>query len=165
MLLWRCIKKHKWDGKDPDSPNAVKEAGEDFRLRGGEPYLSFYEVADEQEGRRVAAAFKVTGHGKPDKIDFMLFARQSLSEAGIELEPRPDESLPDFLSVRHLGTRGPRHEPSDPFIKQLLRDSTKLICRMKEKEIVHVSKELIEEIPGFQNHLGEHWRSMFATDR
>ena len=160
-LLWRRIKKKScWEGKNPQSSNDVDEAAVDFRLRGNDEYLSFFEVADEDEGRRVAAAFRVIRDGRPDSIDFIIFARQSLLDAGIEVEHKPDDCLPEFLSSRHVGTRGLHHEPKREFIIQLLLDDSKIVIRLKTKEIEQLARRLLDEIPSLRDHLGEHWRAI-----
>ena len=78
-FLWRRIGKSRWEGKNPLFAGDVDAAALNFALRKGEEYLSFFEVASEDEGRRVAAAFSVIGEGRPDKIDFMLFASRITS--------------------------------------------------------------------------------------
>ena len=113
---------------------------------------------DQDEGCRVAAAYSVCCNERPQIIDFMLFPRQSLIEHGIELDHKPDEGLPEFLSSRHLGTRGPRHEPNKEFIMHLLSSDVKLIKRLSKKEIEQIARTLIDEVPSLRDHVGEKWR-------
>src|SRR5271166_3777815 len=88
--LWRRIKRSRWEGKNPESSDDVIAAAADFALRPDDYYLSFFEVADQDEGCRVAAAYRVSRNEQPDNIDFMLLPRQSLLEHGIELDHKPD---------------------------------------------------------------------------
>lgn len=141
-----------------DGPSA------DFKLRQNEEYLSFFEVADEDEGCRVGAAYRIVREERPDKIDFLLFARQLLLEAGIEVENKPDDCLPEYLSARHVGTRGPQHEPNLEFIIRLLCDESKIIKRLSPKEIEQLARSLLEESPNLRDHLGEHWRQKLSNE-
>jgi len=156
--LWRRIKRSRWEGKNPESSDDVIAAAADFALRPDDYYLSFFEVADQDEGCRVAAAYRVSRNEQPDNIDFMLLPRQSLLEHGIELDHKPDACLPEFLSSRHLGTRGPRHEPNKEFIMHLLSSDVKLIKRLSKKEIEQIARTLIDEVPSLRDHVGEKWR-------
>lgn len=94
---------------------------------------------------------------RPDKIDFILFPRRSLHKAGIDVVSKPDDSLPEFLSSRHVGTQGPRHQPDEDFFLELARDESKRIVRLTTKEIKQRARQLIEEIPALERHLGQHW--------
>ena len=142
LWLWRRIKRPRWEGKNPESSDDVNVAAGDFALRPVDDYLSFFEVADQDEGCRVAAAYRVCSNERPQNIDFMLLPRQSLLEHGIELDHKPDEGLPEFLSSRHLGTRGPRHKPDKEFIMQLLSSNLKIIKRLSIEEIVQIARTL-----------------------
>jgi hypothetical protein len=156
--LWRMVRKSRWINKSTDSLDHVKDAAQDFKLRAGEEYLSFFLISNEEEGREVAAALKAVQPVRCDSVDFMLFPQEFLTDAGISLVPKPCDDLPEILRSRHLGTAGPVHEPDELFIKRLLiLDSVKII-RMKKLEIVVVAKRIVDKYPDFPNHLEDFWR-------
>ncbi len=163
--LWRSVKKNRWVDKSPESPADVDSAAKDFKLRENEEYLSFFGVTSDEEGRKVAAAFKAVQPTRCDDVDFMLFPREFLTDAGITLIYKPLDGAPDILDRNHLGTVGPLHQPGDSFIKRLLVAESVKIIRMKKAEIVEVAKLLVEEYPDFRRHLGDDWRKHVLTDR
>jgi hypothetical protein len=163
-LLWRRINKRSaWERNSGLSDSEVTSAATDFRLRNGEEYLSFFEVADEDEGRRVAAVYRIVRDERPDKIDFVVFSRHLLAAAGIEVEPKRDDHLPPFLASRHLGTVGPIHEPSEAVIRSLLTDGSTRVVRLRVREIEELVAQFIRETPCLVEHIGEHWRRQLAT--
>ena len=87
------MRKNRWEGKNPNSAQDVAEVDRDFKLRPEvDDYLSFFEVSNEEEGRQLAAVFKVVQPGRPDLVDFLLFPREFLGPSAPP-ERRPSESL------------------------------------------------------------------------
>ncbi len=156
-LIWRKIRGNRWVGKSADCAADVDGAAQDFQLRERDDYLSFFVVSNRDDGRQVAAAFAMVGHGRPDRVDFLLFPREFLTDAGIDVTQKPLPGQHPFLSFRHWGTVGPRHEPDEEFIKRLLSKHSVEVIEMTKKEVVAAAKRLLIEFPDFENYLGQHW--------
>jgi hypothetical protein len=158
--VWRSIRQGHWKDKNPELESDVNDAASDFILRNHEDYLSFFEVVDEDEGRRVAAVFKAISPGRPDKTDFMIFPRELLSSFGIELENKPDDSTVEFLSTRHLGTCGPNHTIDIAFIRMLMSFNGKRVVRIKQADLQQAIAREVEILPDLRERLGVHWRQL-----
>ncbi len=158
-LVLRFIRKNRWENKNPDSEDDVATAAADFKLRPNENALSFYLVLDEEEGRRIATAFKMIQMDKrPDFVDFMVLPRSLLAEFGVSLKDQPEPKLPAILSSRHLETVGPQHEAESALIRKLLDPSNGRIFRVKREEAIQVARTLVAEDPDLLERLGAHWR-------
>jgi hypothetical protein len=158
LLLLRFIRnKNHWKRWDPTSTADVEDASKDFALRPDEEFLSFFQATNVAEGRPIAAAFKVTGPGRPDTVDYILFPRSLFIESGLQLSHKPDNTMPEYLSSRHWGTVGPRHEPDKELIRRLLAMDEKTTVRLSKRETVEIARELIRDETGFSDHLGDYW--------
>src|ERR1017187_6104912 len=58
LLLWRRVRKNRWEGRHPDVPSDVLDASDDFKLRENDDgYLSLYLADSVEDGRQIAAAY------------------------------------------------------------------------------------------------------------
>jgi hypothetical protein len=122
-------------------------------------------VRDRDEGRQVAAAFMMVG-GRPDRVDFLLFPRGLLTEAGIFVAHIPEPNQHVFLSSRHFGTVGPKHVPDRAFIKKLLSllGNSVEVIRLSKAEVIETAKPLLAEHPDLENHLEADWRKELLAE-
>ncbi len=156
-VFWRLVHKRHWHEKDPNCADHIRDAASDFKLRPNETYLSFYAASDDDEGRRVAVAFSLLRE-EPDKIDFILFPREALDHAGIDVIHRPEPELPEFLCARHWGTVGPQHEPNIEFTRRLLGAGSLRLIRLTSREVIAGAKLLVAEFPSLKDCLSDGWR-------
>jgi hypothetical protein len=160
-LVWRRVKQGRWINQSPENTEHVSRASKDFELRACDNgRLSVYAAHSIEEGRQIAAAFKVWAtDDKPDSIDFMVFPGQFLSEAGITSMPELAPDLPEFLSCRHWVMIQPQQYPSREFIRRLLTPNSGSITeRVLKKDVIKIARQLISEYPALLNSIREPWQ-------
>ncbi len=138
MWLLRCARKNRWEDRRADDPSHVAEAARDLSLRPGEDGLSLFEVADEEEGRRVATSIgvhKMLTLGRADHVDYILIPSDDFARLGLAVVPEPDLRLGPELSALHREAKGITDEMSLKLAAAILETGQVQVNRIKKQDV------------------------------
>jgi hypothetical protein len=138
MWLLRCARKNRWEGRRADDPSHVAEAARDLSLRLGEDGLSLFEVADEEEARRVATGIgvnKMLTLGRSDHVDYLLIPSDDFARLGLIIVPEPDHRLGPELSGLHREAKGITDAMSLKLAAAILETGHFQVNRIKKQDV------------------------------
>lgn len=138
--MWlRIGKRSRWKGA------AVNEAAKDLTPRDGED-LSVFRVIDEAEAKKVATAFAMVNHKKPDTIDIVLLPESAFSTHNVIPRAEKQDSLPDYLSDRHYEVAGLNNTALRTAVARSALDSGAKSERLKKATLIMTAEQLDQEV-------------------
>jgi hypothetical protein len=138
MWLLRCGRKNRWENRLADDAQQVAEAAKDLSLRPGEDGLSLFEVADEEDGKRIATLIgvhKTLIFGRSEHVDYLLIPSDLLSNFRLNVVTVPDPELGPQLSERHREAEGITTEIAVDLAAAILNDGRFKVDRIKKQDV------------------------------
>lgn len=138
MWLLRCARRNRWEDRRADDPSHVAEAARDLSLRPGEDGLSLFEIADEEEGRRVATGIgvhKMLTLGRSDHVDYLLIPPDVFAHLGLIVVPAPDLRLGPQLSGLHREAKGLTDAITLELAAAILKEGRFKLDRIRKQDV------------------------------
>ena len=144
MWLLRCGRKNRWENRRADDPLHVAAAAKDLSLRSGEVGLSLFEVADEDDGKRIATLFGVHRTrilGRSEHVDYVLIPADLLGSSQLNVVAAPDPELGPQLSERHREAMGITNAIAVDLAAAILIDGRFKVDRIKKQDIEEAARK------------------------
>ncbi len=144
MWLLRCGRKNRWESRRADDPLHVTEAAKDLTLRPGEDGLSLFEVADEDDGKRIATLFGVHRTltlGQSEHVDYVLVPADLFGSFPLNVIAAPDPELGQQLSERHREAKGITNEIAVDLAAAILNDGQFAVGRIKKQDVEESARQ------------------------
>lgn len=157
--MWlRVGKRGRWRSRNAGDQDAVSQAALDLKPRDNER-LSVYQVHNTLQARRVAAAFAITQHYKPDHIEIILIPSQVLVTARLVPVLTPLSQLPAYLRDKHheipsLDSLDKREDVA----RRALRNKGLVVERITKQNIrsLAIQRRVLKE-PGIESAVRPGW--------
>jgi hypothetical protein len=143
MWLVRCGRKNRWEDRRADDSLHVAEAAKDLSLRPGEVGLSLFEVADEDDGKRIATLFGVHRTrvlGRCEHVDYVLIPADLLGSSQWNVVAAPDPALGPQLSERHREAKGITNAIAVDLAVAILIDGRFKVVRINKRDIEEAAR-------------------------
>ncbi len=144
MWLLRCGRMNRWQNRRADDPLHVADAAKDLSLRAGEDGLSLFEVADEDDGKRIATAFGVHRTltlGRFEHVDYVLVPADLLGSFPLNVVVTPDPELGPQLSERHREAKGITNAIAVDLAAAILNDARFKVDRIKKQDVEEAARK------------------------
>ena len=121
MLLFRCGRKDRW-ARPEEAQNDLRPR-ERPDLESGYECLSVYSAENRADAERVAAVYAIT-HLEPNTVGVILLDRQKVKDFGLDPIHIPSDTIPEYLSKRHIEIAGLEDDEMRLGLATWLLDST-----------------------------------------
>jgi hypothetical protein len=150
MWLLRCGRKNRWQDRRADDPLQVAEAAKDLSLRPGEDGLSRFEVADEDDGERIATLFGVHRTltlGRSEHVDYVLVPADLFGRFPLNVVTAPDPELGPQLSGRQREAKGITNAIAVDLAAAILKDGRFKVDRIKKQDVEEAARKAHAGVP------------------